>query len=158
MNRLRLTMQDKSGVTLIEMMATLTIISILSAGILPLSQVIYKRTRELELKNNLRTLRLAIDGYKAMADKQMIFVPAGATGYPETLAVLVEGVELNQVEKARHKFLRRIPRDSMTESGEWGLRSYADAPDSEIWGGQDVYDIYSLSEKIALDGTSYRDW
>ena len=83
---------------------------------------------------------------------------AGSSGYPETLEMLVEGVELNQASKVKKKFLRRIPPDPMTESGVWGLRSYADAPDSRIWGGQDVYDIYSQSDKTALDGSLYREW
>ncbi|WP_084067224.1 type II secretion system protein [Desulfocicer vacuolatum] len=146
------------GVTLIELMATLAIISILSTGIIPLSQVVYKRTRELELRNDLRLIRTAIDEYKQLVDEQIIPVDKGKSGYPETLEVLVEGVDLNQAVKVKKKFLRRIPPDPMTESGQWGLRSYADAPDSRIWGGQDVYDVYSLSDKTALDGSLYRDW
>ena len=146
------------GVTLIELMATLAIISILSTGIIPLSQVIYKRTKELELRNDLRLIRTAIDEYKQLVDDKIIAVGAGGSGYPETLEMLVEGVDLNQASKVKKKFLRRIPPDPMTESGVWGLRSYADAPDSRIWGGQDVYDIYSQSDKTALDGSLYREW
>jgi len=146
------------GVTLIEMMATLAIISILSTGIIPLSQVMYKRTRELELRNDLRLIRTTIDEYKQFVDDKVITVGSGESGYPETLEILVEGVDLNQAAKVKKKFLRRIPPDPMTESGEWGLRSYVDAPDSRIWGGQDVYDVYSLSDKTALDGSLYRDW
>ena len=146
------------GVTLIELMATLAIISILSTGIIPLSQVIYKRTKELELRNDLRLIRTAIDEYKQLVDDEVIAVGAGSSGYPETLDILVEGVDLNQAGKVKKKFLRRIPPDPMTESGVWGLRSYADAPDSRIWGGQDVYDIYSQSDKTALDGSLYREW
>jgi general secretion pathway protein G len=81
-----------------------------------------------------------------------------STGYPKDLHILVEGVDLQGAAAQKEKFLRRIPKDPMTEDGEWGLRSYADEPDSVTWGGQDVYDIYSKSDKQALDGSYYRDW
>lgn len=146
------------GVTLIELMATLAIISVLATGILPLSQVVVKRTREIELRQHLRTIRTAIDDFKAMADENVILEGAGASGYPESLDALVRGVPLNQAGEGKKKFLRRIPKDPMTEEGEWGLRSYSDAPDSRIWGGQDVYDVYTQSDDTALDGSRYRDW
>ncbi|WDP90743.1 MAG: type II secretion system protein [Desulfobacter sp.] len=147
-----------SGFTLIEMMAALVIISILASGILPLSQVVSKRTKEMALRSNLRQLRTALDEYKKLADEETIPVTAGGSGYPESLEILVSGVDLKTAAGEKRKFLRRIPKDPMTEDGEWGLRSYADEPDSRIWGGQDVYDIYSLSEQQAIDGTYYKDW
>ena len=146
------------GFTLIEMMATLAIISILATGIIPLSQVVYKRTKELELRNDLRLIRTALDEHKKLVDQKIIPVSATASGYPENLEILVTGVDLKTATGEKKKFLRRVPKDPMMEEGEWGLRSYADDPDSTIWGGQDVYDIYSLSDKQALDGTYYRDW
>ena len=146
------------GFTLIEMMATLAIISILATGIVPLSQVVYKRTKELELRNNLRVIRTALDQYEKLVDQKIIPKSAAASGYPETLEILVTGVDLQSARGEKKKFLRRIPKDPVSEDGEWGLRSYADNPDSTIWGGQDVYDIYSLSDKQALDGTFYKDW
>ena len=146
------------GFTLIELIVTMAILTILASGIIPLSQVTYKRTREAELRRNLRIVRDAIDAYKEMADDKRIEVGAFETGYPKTLEVLVEGVPLKGAVAKRVKFLRRVPRDPMTEDGEWGLRSYVDDKDSRSWGGQDVYDIYSKSEKKALDGTEYRDW
>ncbi len=146
------------GFTLIEMVATMAIISILATGIIPLSQVVYKRTKELELRNNLRVIRTALDEYKKLVDQTIIPKSATASGYPETLEILVTGVDLQTQTGERKKFLRRIPRDPITEDGEWGLRSYADNPDSTIWGGQDVYDIYCLSDRQALDGTNYADW
>lgn len=149
---------DAKGFTLIEMMATLVIISILAAGIMPLSQVVYQRTKEMELKNNLRVIRTALDEYKKAVDQGIIPATATASGYPPTLEILVTGVDLNTAAGEVKKFLRRIPKDPMAEDGQWGLRSYADSPDSQIWGGQDVYDIYSLSEKKALDGTYYNEW
>ncbi len=148
----------KGGFTLIEMLATIAIISILAAGIVPLSQVVYKRTKEMELRNSLRVIRTALDEHKKLVDEKIIPLSAGDSGYPETLEILVEGVSLQTATGEKKKFLRRIPKDPMVEDGEWGLRSYADEPDSKIWDGQDVFDIYSLSEKQALDGTYYKDW
>jgi len=146
------------GFTLIEMMATVAIISILATGIIPLSQVVYKRTKELELRNNLRVIRTALDEYKKLVDQKIIPISVSDSGYPETLEILVIGVDLQTQTGERRKFLRRIPRDPITEDGKWGLRSYADNHDSTIWGGQDVYDIFCLSDGQALDGTYYADW
>lgn len=150
--------RDCAGVTLIELMVTMVVLAILAAGILPLSQMTYKRSKEMELRQNLRIIRKALDDYKKLVDDKRIPVEAGASGYPKTLEVLVEGVELKGEISMRRKFLRRIPKDPMTEEGEWGLRSYFDEPDSEIWGGEDVYDVYSKTEKQALDGSYYKDW
>jgi len=139
-------------------MVTMVILSILAMGILPLSQVTQKRIKELELKRNLRIIRKALDEYKKLADEGKIEKEAFSSGYPKSLEVLVEGVDLKGPVPFKKKFLRRIPRDPMTEDGQWGLRSYFDDPDSESWGGQDVYDVYSKSDKQALDGTYYKDW
>lgn len=149
---------DDRGLTLIEMIAVVSIISILAVGIMPLSQVVSKRTKELELRNNLRVIRTALDEHKKLVDEGIIPVNADSSGYPETLEMLVTGVELKDAARSRKKFLRRIPKDPMTEDGKWGLRSYADDPDSTIWGGQDVYDVYSQSTKKAIDGSYYKDW
>ena len=135
-----------AGVTLIELVVAMGILSILVSGIPPLSVMTHKRTKELELRQNLRVIRTAIDDYM------------NGTGYPPTLEALVEGVDSNDPTPIKLKFLRRIPRDPMTEDGEWGLRSYADSPESSIWGGQDVYDVYSQSDEQALDGSYYREW
>ena len=150
--------RDYSGVTLIELMVTMVIMAILASAILPLSQVTYKRTKEIELRRNLRIIREALDEYKRLVDEGKIPKQALGSGYPEDLETLVAGVELKGLASFKQKFLRRIPKDPMTEDGEWGLRSYFDEPDSEIWGGQDVYDVYSQSDEEALDGTYYKDW
>ena len=149
---------NSEGVTLIELVAAMAIISILMTGIIPLSQVSYKRSQEIELKQNLRIIRSAIDEYKKAVDDGKISKDAQASGYPETLEVLVEGVLLKGPVPRKIKFLRRIPKDPMTPDGTWSLRSYSDDHDSDIWGGQDVYDVYSKSEKQAIDGTFYRNW
>ena len=148
---------SSAGVTLIELMATITIISILAAGIMPLSQMAYKRSKEIELKRALRTIRGALDDYKVLVDEKKIMVSADASGYPEHLELLVDGVPMVG-SRMKKKFLRRIPKDPMTETGEWGLRSYADESDTDVWGGQDVYDVYSKSDGVTMDGTPYREW
>ena len=146
-----------SGLTFIEVMATVAIISVFAAGILPLSQMMYKRTKELELRNNLRIIRTALDKYEELVD-QGVVIKNTDSGYPESLEVLVNGIDLKEAVAEKKKFLRHIPKDPMTENGEWGLRSYADNSDSTIWGGQDVYDVYSLSDRQAIDGTYYKEW
>lgn len=148
----------ETGLTLIELTVTMAILSILATGIMPLSQIAYKRTRELELRQNLRIIRNALDEYRKYVDEGKIPTEAGSSGYPKTLDVLVKGVELQGPVPVKKKFLRRIPKDPMTEDGKWGLRSYADEPGSSIWGGQDVYDVYTRSDEKGLDGSNYRDW
>jgi len=151
--------RHSAGLTLIELLVAMTILSVLATGILPLSQMTYKRTRELELRQNLRVVRKALDQYKQLVDEKSINVQASASGYPETLEILVNGVAVESGPvPVKMKFLRRIPKDPMTEDGEWGLRSYSDDSQSDIWGGQDVYDVYSKSDKQALDGSEYKDW
>ncbi|MCD4750126.1 MAG: hypothetical protein K8R59_12200, partial [Thermoanaerobaculales bacterium] len=99
----------------------------------------------------------AIDEYKRLSDQGMIPLKLGSEGYPEDLESLAEGVELVGQEVKR-KFLRKVPIDPMTREAEWGLRSYQDDLDSTSWGGENIWDVYSLSESVALDGTEYKDW
>ena len=151
-------LRDSAGVTLIELLVVMVILSILAAGIMPLSQMAYRRSKEIELKQDLRMIRKALDEYKTLADEGKIPTQAFASGYPKSLDVLVDGVDIQGPVPFRKKFLRRIPKDPMTEDGKWGLRSYFDEPDSDTWGGEDVYDVYSKSDKQALDGSYYKDW
>ena len=150
--------RESSGVTLIELMVTMAILAILATAIMPLTQITYKRSKEIELRQNLRIIRQALDEYYRLTEEDKIPKKALASGYPENLDILVTGVELKGPIPFKKKFLRRIPKDPMVEDGIWGLRSYFDELDSDIWGGQDVYDIYSKSEEVALDGTLYKDW
>jgi general secretion pathway protein G len=145
------------GFSLVELIAVVAIIAILTAAVLPMSKMTVIRGNELELKQNLRTLRRAIDAYKKLADEKKIEVDPDASGYPETLEVLVEGVELKEGNR-KVKLLRRIPIDPMTGEREWGLRGSEEEPDSFNWNGEDVFDVYTLSERKALDGTFYREW
>lgn len=155
--------QRNWGFTIIEMLVTLTIVAILAGAALPLAKVAVKRQKEIELKRNLRILREAFDVYKKMADEKKFEFDEDTEGYPANLDILVEGIEIKESEEGNevikiHKFLRRIPKDPMTNSIEWGLRSYQDDLDSNVWGGENVYDVYTKSPGIALDGTKYREW
>jgi general secretion pathway protein G len=146
------------GFTFVELIAAITILLILTSAALPLARVQVQREREVELRRALRDMRQAIDRYKDFADRGMIPTKADTFGYPPDLETLVKGVELKGTATARYKFLRRIPIDPMTGNADWGMRSMQDDPDSRSWGGQDVFDVFSKSQGIALDGTYYADW
>jgi general secretion pathway protein G len=146
------------GFTLIELLATITIISILVGLSLPLARNTIKRDREQRLREALREFRVAIDKYKDASDLGKIEVPTDTEGYPQTLDQLVDGVQLIGQAGKNIKFLRKIPLDPMTNSTDWGMRSYQDEPTSQSWGGQNVFDVYSKSDGIAFDGTRYKDW
>jgi len=133
-------------------------ILILTAAIVPVTRLGVQRQREMELREALRNMRNAIDDYKRLSDQGLIPIDLGTEGYPKTLDVLVEGVDLVGQIKKKRRFLRKIPVDPMTQKAEWGLRSYQDEPDSRSWGRQNVYDIYSLPDGTALDKTKYKDW
>jgi general secretion pathway protein G len=153
--------RSERGTTFIEVIAVATIIAILAAAILPLSRVTRQRQREIELHRSLREIRTAIDRFKEGVDRGMIGgsdVKLGSEGYPQSLETLVEGV--NQVGRpgTKLKFLRRIPVDPFSGKAEWGMRCYQDAPDASSWCGDNVYDVYSLAEGTALDGTKLKDW
>ena len=151
-----------SGYTFIELLVVSTILLIIASAAMPLARVTVQRQREAELRRALREMRTAIDRYKDSVDAGLIGgidVQAGSEGYPNDLDVLVEGVRpVNDASGRKLRFLRRIPIDPMTGKAEWGKRSYQDAPDALSWGGQNVYDVRSLSEGTALDGTLYKDW
>jgi general secretion pathway protein G len=145
------------GFTLIELLITVAIMGLLASVALPLAEVHVQRGKEQELRRSLRELREAIDAYKRAADEGAIDKPADKSGYPPTLAALVEGaVDKRDAKGGRIHFLRRVPADPV--SGEpWALRSHAspaDAPQS----GEDVFDVYSRSGESGLNGIPYREW
>jgi general secretion pathway protein G len=150
------------GFSFIELLVVVTIILILASAAMPLTRVTVQRQKEIELHRALREMRTAIDKYKDAVDLGQIGgtdVKLGSEGYPPDLNTLVEGVTpLNDATGRKLKFLRRIPYDPMTRSREWGLRAYQDSPTATSWGGQNVFDVYTKSDGIALDGTKYRDW
>lgn len=165
----------EKGFTLIELLVTITIIAILASVILPLSEMAVKREKEIELKRSLRIIRTAIDEYKRASDEGLILKKAGESGYPPDLESLVEGVTLVKIIRSTDadgdgddgpkviRFLRRIPKDPMEPSpyiapeDTWNIRSY-DSDFDNPSEGDDVFDVYSLSEEIALDGTTYSSW
>ncbi|HXU31488.1 MAG TPA: prepilin-type N-terminal cleavage/methylation domain-containing protein [Thermoanaerobaculia bacterium] len=146
------------GFTLAEMVMVAAVLAILAAVTLPIAKFASKRSKELDLRQHLREMRFAIDEYKRYSDSGLIPVDLNTDGYPKKLEILVEGVDVvGQINK-KAKFLRRIPVDPMTGKDEWGLRSYQDKPDETSWGGENVYDVYSLSAGVGLNGVPYTKW
>ncbi|SPF39493.1 General secretion pathway protein G [Candidatus Sulfotelmatobacter kueseliae] len=143
------------GFTLIELVVTTMILAILALLAVPLARVTIQREKERELRQALWEMRDAIDRYKDAADRQAFQIKVDSQGYPPDLETLVKGVD---VQGKKVRFLRAIPMDPMTKTKEWGLRSMQDDPESDSWGGQSVFDVYTKSEGIALDGTKYKDW
>ena len=158
---------NNRGLSLIELVVTMVILSVLASLILPSARMTSVRVKEIELKRNLREIRTALDEYKknydkAVEEKKIIPSLNKPGGYPETLQVLVDGYDFGGLTSYKKKFLRKVPGDPFypVKEGEpaWGMRSYEDEADSSSWGGQDVYDVYSLSDRTAIDGTKYKDW
>jgi general secretion pathway protein G len=145
----------QAGLTLVELIVTVAILAILASGAVPLAHFRAQRERERELRYDLWQMRDAIDHYKDAADKHAFQIKLDSQGYPPDLDTMVKGVDA-QGKKLR--FLRRIPVDPMTGKPEWTLRSMQDEPNSDSWGGQNVFDVASKSQGTALDGTKYSDW
>ena len=144
---------------MVELIVATTIMGLLTTMALPLASYKVKRDKERELRYALREIRSAIDAYKDASTQGKIDVKLGTEGYPETLEILVEGVKLSQSPDGKKiKFLRRIPRDPITGTYDWGKRSMQDDPKSQSWGGQNVFDVYSKSTERARDGTTYAEW
>jgi general secretion pathway protein G len=166
----------ESGVTLLELLVTLTIVMVLASVALPLSRVSAKRSHEIELRQHLRGMRAAIDTFKMEwnRDGDMLIGPlcvknklsckdvASIYGYPKSLEMLL-GVKLTSEEATVRgttirRYLRSLPLDPLTGKADWQFRCYKDAPDASSWCGADVYDVMTASQETALDGTKYRDW
>ena len=143
------------GLTLVELIVTVAILTILATAAVPLARFQVKREKERELRYDLWEMRDAIDKYKDAADRGAMQIKLESQGYPPDLETLVNGVE---VQGKKLKFLRKIPVDPMTGQADWGMRSMQDDPDSDSWGGQSVFDVYSKSDGTALDGTKYSTW
>jgi len=143
------------GLTLIELIAAITILAILTGAAIPVAKIRIKRERETELRHDLWEMRAAIDRYKDAADRGAFQIKLGSEGYPPDLDTLVKGVD---VQGKTIRFLRRVPIDPMTGKAEWGMRSLQDDPDSTSWGEQNVFDVYTKSTGAALDGTKYSEW
>jgi len=149
------------GFTLFEVGLAIAILAIMAAVAVPTTQLVRRRVKEVQLRSALREMRRAIDEYHRYAQQGLILqTDVAQEFYPEDLETLVEGVELaGDATGKKVRFLRRIPMDPMTSSFEWGLRSAQDDWDSTSWGGENVYDVYSQSEALSLDGqTHYNEW
>ena len=143
------------GLTLVELIVTTFILAVLASAVLPVARFQVKRQNERQLRYDLWMMRDAIDKYKDAADRGAFRTKVDSQNYPPDLETLVTGVD---VQGKKLKFLRKIPTDPMTGKAEWGLRSMQDDPDSDSYGGQSVFDVYSKSQGTALDGTKYATW
>lgn len=155
------------GVTLLELLVTLAILSILASIALPYAELTVKRDREMRLRQTLRDVRSAIDEFHNDWKSGRISKSvkgASDDGYPRTLDVLVQGVESAKADGTKIYYLRSLPVDPFAEAANlnsrdmWSLRGYQDAPDRIMWNGKDVFDIHSRSRDLAIDGTPYSDW
>lgn len=157
------TAHHRRGFTLIELLMTLALLSLFATLALPLAELTVKRGQEAELRNALRQIRQALDAYKQAADEGRVEVAPGESGYPKNLRLLIDGVpDRKNITGAPIHFLRRLPRDPFADTKlrpeqGWGLRSYLSAHDQPR-PGADVYDVYSLSPGIGINGIPYRQW
>ena len=151
--------KGQSGLTLVELIVAFTIMLVLTAMAVPLARYKVQRDKERDLQRALTEIHTAIDKFKDDMDAQKIG-PAklDSDNYPESLQQLVDGIKATGAVDKKIKYLRRIPKDPMTNSFEWGLRSTRDDPTSQSWGGQNVFDVYTKSMDKARDGTAYSEW
>jgi len=154
----KLSTRGQAGYTMAELVMVAAVMVILAGAVLPAVKFTARRTKEMELRHHLRTMRDAIDTYKRFSDMGLLPVDVGAEGYPAELEDLVEGVEIAGQIDRKLKLLRRIPVDPMTGEAEWGMRSFQDESDSTSWGGENVFDVYSESGGVGLNGVPYREW
>ena len=152
---IRIDRGGERGLTLVELIVTVAILSVLASVVVPVARFQVKRQNERILRHDLWEMRDAIDHYKDAADMHAFQTKVDSQNYPPDLETLVNGVD---VQSKKVKFLRHIPVDPMTGKAEWGLRSMQDDPTSDSYGGQSVFDVYSKSQGTALDGTKYSTW
>ena len=151
--------RGERGMTLVELIVAFTIMMLLTAMAVPLARYKVQRDKERDLVYALREIRTAIDKFKDDMDLMKIG-PAklDSDNYPEKLQQLVDGIKATGSVDKKVRYLRRIPKDPMTNSYDWGLRSTRDDPDAKSWGGQNVFDVYTKSTDKARDGSAYSEW
>lgn len=149
----------RRGFTLLELMIAMVVLGVLAAAVVPTTKNLVKRQKETELKRALLEMRTAIDRFKRAAeDGEIVVLDREQMGYPADLEEMVAGAPSKNDSNVHIRFLRRIPVDPVTGEAEWGLRSVQDEPDATSWGRENVFDVYSLSDGIGLDGTEYSTW
>lgn len=154
---------NTKGFTLVEMMITLAILGVLATAVFPMGKLAVQRHKEQNLRHALEQIRTAIDAYKQAVDEGKIIKSGGDSGYPDTLKVLVEGVEnAKDPKKGKVYFLRQIPRDpfspeNLPADATWAKRSYTSPPDHPAE-GDDVFDVHSKSSGIGINGIGYKEW
>ena len=171
MQRPRKHLSSSAGMTLLELIIATGILIILASAAMPLARMTVQREREAELHRVLREMRNSIDRYKDDADNHLIVTEQGSENYPPDLDTLVRGVQVgahttgtgapgatSSQQQQLVRYLRKVPTDPMTGRAEWGMRSVSDDPTSTSWGGKNVFEVYSLSTGVAMDGTKYADW
>jgi general secretion pathway protein G len=162
----RASSSSEGGLTLIELLVTLVILSVLSAIALPYAELTIRREKEVELREALREVRKAIDAlHDDWRDGELSRTGEGVSedGYPKTLDVLVDGVDTGDAKGTKRRYLRRVPRDPFADPAkkpaeQWILRGYQDDLDAMRWGGKDVFDLHTAHEGDAIDGTHFKDW
>lgn len=145
----------EQGFTLLELIIASAILVVLSTMAVPLARLTIQRDKERQLRIDLWDMRDAIDRYKEAADRNAFQTKVDSHGYPPDLETLVKGVD---VQGKKVRFLRKLPVDPMTGTTEWGMRSMEDDPESDSFGGQSVFDVFTKSTGVGLDGTKYKDW
>jgi general secretion pathway protein G len=160
--------QNRNGFTLLEIIIVITVLSVLTAAAIPMVRNSVKRQREEDLRVALRQIRQAIDRYRDYYDRNPAAIPlelqtteTRQSHCPPTLEVLAEGffpANVVGTSGAKVRFLRRLPEDPITGGTEWGKRAYKDEANATSWGGGDVFDVFSKSDDMALNGTKYKDW
>jgi general secretion pathway protein G len=151
-------MRRARGYTLVELVVVCAVLVVLAGAAFPVAKYTRLRIKEMELRAALREMRAAIDEFKRYTDAGLLPVDFGTDGYPSELEDLIEPIDVvGQVDK-QIRFLRRIPVDPMTGEADWGLRSTSDEPDSTSWGGENVFDVYSLADGVGIDGVPYWEW
>lgn len=158
-----MTRARRGGFTLIELMITVAIVGVMASVAMPLAQLAVQRSKEQDLRAALRQIREGIDAYKKAVEEGRITRRADETGYPRTLDSLVDGIEdIKTADRRKIYFLRRLPRDPFADPAQpaaesWGKRSYASPPEAPVE-GDDVFDVYSRSTGVGINGIPYREW
>jgi len=155
--------RSQAGVTLVELVSVTAVILALASLTLPVANTMVKRQKELELRRALREMREAIDRFQADTERfpgirVNLLDATNEEGYPQELKWLYEGVDIGDAAGTKIKYLRRLPRDPLTGTTEWGTRSSRDRADALFTDGINIFDVYTRSDKLALDGTRYREW